>query len=114
MVSLPRRRQPGMVRVSVRDSLRLLRGAVRAFDLEREIANIRRENARTRAEVLLVDRGPMVTVQVRDAVAQSSLPLTESGDLHEAAFAALVDSMTWQQREEQLRTLTAGTEEKRA
>lgn len=106
--------RPGTVRVSVKEYVRLLRGTVRARDLEREISNIRREKARTRAEVLLVDRGPMVTAQVRDAVAQSSLPLTESGDLHEAAFLALVDAMTWDERDAQLRALTGGTKETQA
>ncbi|MEE3128459.1 MAG: hypothetical protein VX494_14725 [Actinomycetota bacterium] len=95
----------------VREYLRLLRGTVRALDLEREIATHRREGARARAEVLLVDRGPMVTERVRDAVARSSLPVTESGDLHEAAFLALVDAMTWEQRDAQLRSLTGGAKE---
>lgn len=103
-----------MARVSVKEYVALLRGTVRALDLEREIASIRREKARTRAEVLLVDRGPMVSAQVRDAVERSRLPLTEAGDLHEAAFLALVDAMTWDERDAQLRALTGGAKETKA
>lgn len=110
-----RRRSPGRVRVSSRRLIELQAGALRAVYLQREVDLLERrartDRAAAHAERLLAAAGSTLSLS---QVAGASLPLTGEGDLHEAAFTALVDAMTWQRREEQLRTLTAGTEEKRA
>lgn len=108
---------PGMVRVPAENLLELYQAEVRAMELEREIAENRcraqRASAEIRALQLIDETGRSVTEAVTRAV-RESLPVTAAGDLHEAAFLALVDAMTWDERDAQLRALTGGAKETKA
>lgn len=96
---------PGMVRVKDKDLVALQRAVLRAVELERETAAIVRERqlveADMRARTLLEQRRTTVG-EVAPAVAtevMASLPYTADGQLHEAAFIALVNTRVWDQWE---------------
>lgn len=101
-----RRTPPGMVRVSDKRLIDLLRRALRAHELEDEqraldaqIAEHQREVA---ARTVIAERGTAVDVtftevEVRGLLAD--LPLTAAGgELHRAAFEALLDQQIWDRR----------------
>lgn len=86
-----------MVRVKDKDLVGLQRKALRAVELEQETAALARERqliaADMRARVLLEERrttvGEVPATVAGEALA--SLPYTADGELHEDAFAALVE-----------------------
>lgn len=100
---------PGMVRVNHKDLIGLLRGALRAAELEVETATVARDtallDADARAHQLLQGRchevGVPVDPEVRDEVL-AGLPMTADGRLHEAAFVALLDARVWAHREREV------------
>lgn len=102
-----------MRRVNHGELIGLLRGALRACELEAETAQLTRESsllvASAQAHRLLEERrqerGFGVEPEVCDELL-TALPLTSEGRLHAAAFLALVEARVWSHREQQLAALT--------
>lgn len=103
---------PGMVRVNDKELIGLFRGALRAAELEVETAAVERDTALVDADVrarrLLEERRLAghgdVDPELR-AYALAALPLRRDGQLHEAAFLALVEQRV--RLEQELMTLLA-------
>ena len=109
--------RPGMVRVSSRRLIELQRDALRAAELQGEIRERHREcrlaEAQDRAYQLLDERSQLAGVGVEPAVRAAvlaDLPLTGEGELHEGAFAALVDALVWKSFEQELTGLLPTSE----
>lgn len=100
---------PGKRRVSHGELIGLLRGALRAAELEAELVATGRDSALLeasgRAHELLQGRCHVLSDDACRAVSAdvlASLPLTEDGRLHEAAFVALLESRVWERREREV------------
>lgn len=113
----PWKPRPGMVRVSRREYVALLEGAVRAARLDAEMRVLRAETAQVRAEArafeVLVARATERDV-LNQAVERSllaDLPLTADGSLHDAGFAALVERRVWEQRDIDLAAVLAAAQD---
>lgn len=93
--------KPGFVRINHKELIELLRGALRAAELEEEIRQTdqktRSLEAASRAWELLEERlsAGEDTTGVREGLLDEELPMTGDGVLHEEAFLALVDARRW-------------------
>lgn len=96
------RHRAGMVRVRAKDLVETLMGALRAYELEQQIADAHRRGAGlrrvARACELAADRSPVPLDADRLADLVGELPQNEDGSLHEAAFLALLEVCIWDRR----------------
>lgn len=90
--------KPGFVRINHKRLIELQRSALRAAELEAKTRDLVGQRQRLEREARARELAPAGATEL-DLV---DLPQNDQGQLHEAAFIALVDAHVWKQREQWL------------